>query len=437
MKKIVFAVAIAASMLFVNAQAQVKNVGAAKAAVEKAAAATTNPKSNTKAATWTAYGKALLDAYNAPAGSVWVGMSAQELQMVSGSEKPVSEEQVTVSGQAMLKQVYANKNYYFAANGNLAIIEVTQPVVENSLEKALDAYKQAYTLDEKGQKTKDIKTGLETIVNKFSDEAYNAYTLGKPAEASVYFEKAYLAAGTAPLSVIDTNSVYNAAFTAFAAGDNARAKSLFNTSVELGYAGEDGDAYAKLADIAEKEGNNAERKAILEKGFAAYPSSQSILVGLINYYVSTGEDTNRLFTLLDNAKKNEPGNASLYYVEGTIHEKLGDEEKALASFAKCSEIDPKYVFGYYAAGVHFYNKAVELQEKANNEMDDRKYTAIMAEFEKALKGCVEPFEQCFQKTTDNDIKAGVAEYLKNACYRFRTDPEYQAKYDMYSKFNQQ
>ncbi|MBQ2549591.1 MAG: hypothetical protein II560_00070, partial [Bacteroidales bacterium] len=41
-----------------------------------------------------------------------------------------------------------------------------------------------------------------------------------------------------------------------------------------------------------------------------YPSSQAILIGLINYYVSSNQDTDRLFSLLNDAKKNEPDNAS-------------------------------------------------------------------------------------------------------------------------------
>jgi type II secretory pathway pseudopilin PulG len=190
MKKFLAIIAIAASMTAVNAQAQNKSVAAAKSAVEKAQAATENAKQNTKAATWIKYGQTLIDAFNAPAGNAWVGMSAQELQVLGAGERPMSEADVTLGGQPMHKQVYANKNYYFNQAGQLALIEVTQPVVENALETALDAFAKAAQLDEKGQKTKDITTGLETINSKFTDEAYNAYTLGDFGKASVLFEKA-------------------------------------------------------------------------------------------------------------------------------------------------------------------------------------------------------------------------------------------------------
>ena len=191
MKKILAIIAIAASMFAVNAQAQnAKSVAAAKAAVDKAQAAVENAKQNTKTATWLKYGQTLLDAYNAPAGNVWVGMSAQELQVLSGGEKPVSESQAVVGGQPMLKQEYANKNIYFNQAGQVALIEVTKPVVENALGKALDAYKKAAELDAKGQKTKDIQTAIGNIASKYMDDAYNAYTMGDMAKASSLFEEA-------------------------------------------------------------------------------------------------------------------------------------------------------------------------------------------------------------------------------------------------------
>lgn len=435
MKKIFLVLALAASLQVANAQnSQVKSVPAATSALEKTAAATANAKQNTKAATWIKYGQALLDAYAAPIGNVWLGMSQQDAAFLGGGEKPSSEEQVTVGGQALLKQVFANKNYYFNQNGQLAIIEVTKPIGENLLPKAVEAFKKAYELDP--SKPSDIVKGLKAASGKLTDEAYTAYSLGDNAKASEYFERSFEAAAAAPCSQLDTNSLYNAGFTAFTADNLDRAKSFFEKCISYGYAGEDGDAYAKLSAIAEKQGDKAKAKDYLEEGFAKYPESQGILVGLINYYITSGEDTNRLFTLLDNAKKNEPNNASLYYVEGNVRDKLGDFDGAVAAYQKCSEINPEYEFGYVGLGVLYYNKAVDLQEKASNELDDAKYMAIMGDFEKSLKSCIEPFEKAYEISKSDETKAGIAEYLKNACFRFRTEsPEFEAKYYKYA--NQQ
>ena len=433
MKKIFLVLALVASMQVFDAQAQVKSPSAAKSAVEKAEAATTNPKQSQKPATWIKYGKALLDAYDAPAGNLWVGMSRQELQVLGGSDKPLSESVAELGGRQMTKVVFENKNLYFNENGLLEVIEVTKPVVEGALDKALSAYVEAAKLDPANKKKKDIDAGLTDLAGKYASDAYNAYAFGKMGEASISFEKAAAASATAPLSQIDTNSIYNAGFTAQAAGDNARAKEFYTKCLSLGYHGTDGDTYAKMADVCDKLGDKETAKNYLEEGFKAYPQSQSILVGLINYYVTSGSDTDRLFELLDEAKKNEPNNASLYYVEGNINEKLGKGDAAVASYRKCAEINPAYEFGYIGEGIHFYNLAVAIQDKASLESDDAKYMAMMGEFETALKSCIAPFEKAFELSSDPEVKSSVAEYLKNACFRFRTEsPEMQAKYEKYA-----
>ena len=434
MKKILTILALAASMQLANAQqGSVKSVSAAKAAYDKAAAAVENAKQNTKTATWIKYGQTLLDAYNAPAGAAWLGMSRQDLTLLGGGEKPVSEEQVTLGGKEYTKVAFANKNLYFAADGVLNIIEVTQPVVENALEKAVEAYTKAAELDDKGQKTKEINAALKTVVSKYIDEAYNSYTFGDYSKASVLFEKAANLSESKLIGETNDDAVYNAAFTAWSAGELERAKSLFERCLSTGNQGEGGEVYAKLADIAEKLGDNVARKNYLEEGFSKNPESQSILVGLINYYLSSKEDTTRLFELLDQAKKNDPKNASLYYVEGNIHNQLGNGDKAVEAYNKCAEIDPNYEHGYIGLGLYYYNLAVDLQEKASQEVDDAKYMALLGEFETALKACIEPFEKAFEITKTPDTKVGVAEYLKNACYRFRTtSAEYQEKYDKYA-----
>ena len=428
MKKILIALALLAGVQIAGAQQQVKSINAARAGVDKALKTVSDAKKAANAANWTKLGQAYMDAYLAPQGNGWIGASEADLNLIMSQEKVLGTREENLGGQNYLVKKYATADYYFNANGQLAMIKVTAPVVEDALDKALDAYKKAYEVDVKAKKTKDIKAGIETVSSKFVNEAYDTYTFGDLAKASELFEKAARSSMEAPFAQLDTNSLYNAGFTAWMMGNNERAKDLFEETLATGYIGDDGELYAKLADVAEKLGDKEKSKDYLEQGFAACPNSQSILVGLINYYVSSGDNPRRIFELLDLAKANEPNNASLYYVEGNIQEKLGEEAEALASYDKCAEINHKYEYGYIGKGIFLYNTAVDLQEKASNEMDDAKYMVLVGQFEEALKGCIEPFETAFELSADNDVKVSIAEYLKNACFRFRSDETYMAKY---------
>ncbi|MBQ9548311.1 MAG: hypothetical protein IJV01_04030 [Bacteroidales bacterium] len=450
MKRILFAVALLLGAQAMFAQQATKTPAEAKEAVEAAKAATENEKKAIKPDTWTKLGKAYMDAYYAPQGSGVIGSSEEDLRVLMAKQKVLGTKKMTIQGKKFTQKRYSTCNYYFGEDGRLAIIEVTKPIYKDPLDLALKAYGEAYKRDDKHKKEKEIVSAIKTISSKYTDEAYNYYTLGRHTVASGYFERAYKALKTEPVSQIDTNAVYNAAYTGWM-GANAvkdttasgiarrnqyykRSEALFKQSIALKYDGEGGEAYAKLADIADKLGDKAASVKYLEQGFAKYPGSQSLLVGLINYYVTSGENTDKLFELLDAAKKNEPGNASLYYVEGNAREKLGQAEQALAAYEKCSEINPNYEYGYIGKALFLYNKAVECQDLAQKEMDDAKYMAYVADFEKNLKACVEPFEKAFEVTKDQELKKNVADYLKNACFRFRTDETYKAKYEKYSNF---
>jgi len=442
MKKIILALALLTSTTF--AWSQSKAVEAAKNAVEAAKAATTNAKKANNPATWIKLGQAYLDAQSAAQGNGWLGATENDLALIMAKDNVLSTSQRVINGTTYNVKSYDTADYYFDPSGRLAIINVTKPAYEDALDQALAAYKKAGELDANGKKTKDIVAGIENVHNKFADAAYNAYTSGDLASASQLFEKAAVAYATAPMNKIDTSSLYNVGLTSWFDANNKtgeeatasleRAKNYFNMAKDAGYDGEDGEVYAKLGDIASKLGDKDAAIKYLEDGFQKYPQSQSILVGLINYYVESGDNPSRIFELLDMAKKNEPNNASLYYVEGNIHEKLGEVAAAAAAYDKCATINPDYEYGYIGKGILYYNQAVDLQEKASNEMDDAKYMKLVGEFETALKNCIEPFEKAFSISKDEQVKLSICEYLKNACFRFRTDEAYQAKYDKYNNY---
>ena len=432
MKRILIALAVLLAVQV--ADAQTKSPEAAKKAVESAEAASKDAKKATKVATWLKLASSYMDAYNAPAGSAWLGASKQELQLIMGNEKPISTEAVVLGTDEVIKETYSNKEFYFSSAGQLALINVTQPVVEDALGGALEAYKKAYEVDAKQSKTKDIVTGLSTIAQKYLDEGMNSYTFGDLVKASQLFEKAVEASATAPLSKVDTTALYNAGYTAWAVKDYERAKNFFEQCLAANYYYEGGEVYAKLGDVYTNLGDAKKGADVLEQGFVKFPQSQSILIGLINYYMTSGENADRLFVLIDEAKKNEPNNASLYYVEGNIYKELKNYDKAVESYMKCAEINPAYEFGFIGAGILYYERAVELSEQASNEFDDAKYNALVEQFEKALLDALEPFEKAYNVTKDDNLKVSIAEYLKNIYYRnISKGAEYEAAYNKYNE----
>ena len=443
MKKIIIALAILASAAQI-AGAQQKELAAAKKAVDAALATTGNAKKAANPAVWIKLGQAYLNEFTAAQGSGWIGANEQELSLIM-REQPVAVKQAVLQGRPYSIKSFGTADYYFGPDGRLMAIKPTDGDAVAALGKALEAFAKAGELDAAGKKAKDITEGIKLVNQKFNDLGYTEYTTGNPKAASEAYEQAAKALATAPVSQVDTNALYNTGLAAWIVAEGEpegdartsyfqRAAKFFNLSKDNGYFGEAGEVYAKLSDIAAKLGDKDASFKYLEDGAKMFPGSQSILVGLINHYVASGDNPQKVFELLDRAKVNEPNNASLYYVEGNILLQLGEDERAMAAYDKCSEIDPNYEYGYIGKGVALYNRAVDLQDKAAKEMDNDKYQKLAAEFESSLKGCIEPFEKAFEVTRDEGVKHSICQYLKNACFRFREEGDYQAKYDKYNGY---
>ena len=176
MKKILIALAVLLAVQV--ADAQVKTPDAAKKALDKAVVASQDAKKATKVATWLKLATSYMDAYAAPAGAAWIGATKQDLALVMPGVQPLETVQADLGGEACVKDVYEDKEFYYNQMGQIVLIYITKPVVEDALWNARNAYVKAHEADVKQSKTKDITAGLSNIAKKLFEDGMNEYTLG-------------------------------------------------------------------------------------------------------------------------------------------------------------------------------------------------------------------------------------------------------------------
>ncbi len=434
MKKLLIAL-----LLFVGTQlgAQSKDVTNALKAFERAKSNVDHPKRTTKPKTWTDFASAYAQVYDAPIKSIWIGASQMETKVLLKDERIEKSEEVIINNTPFLADHYSDKVLYYGQNGELAAWVVTKSYLDKPLlENSYSALNQALKLDERGKSTKEIINQMEALKTRFFNEAMSAYALGNFKASSYDFEKASDISAHELIGQIDTALIYYAGLTAFMDQNHDRAIEFLNKAINNDYDA-NGDAYSYLAEAYKAKSDIEMAKEVLNKGFNKYPSTQSILVSLINTYLESNDDPQKILELIHQAQENEPGNATLHYAEGNVWKNLGELDKATESYKKSVEIDSTYYFGYFAIGAAYYDYAVDIQAKAAEEMDDAKYESMVKELESSLEAAIAPFEKCFNASEDQEIKAVVAEYLKNIYFRFREkSDEYMAGYEKYNAIAQ-
>ena len=400
--------------------------------VDKALEATKDAKKGAKPATWMKLAEAYMAAYNNPVTNITMGIDKATFQMMN-KEKPLSVSNVTIEGQPFEKMEFSNVDVYFNPAGLLAIIDVTHPSIEgDALCEAAKAYTKAYELGEKAEK---VDPKLQEIANKYYEDAYSAYQLGNMAKASDLFKGAANVSMMAPCSAPNYDAAYNTAFTAVAAQNYDQAEEYFNLCLKNGYTS-DGNIYANLSQCALAKADTLAAKNYLATGLTQFPDNESVLTSLINLYLQTNEDPEKIVELLDEAKKVMPDNPSLYYVEGNIYVGVKNYDKAVAAYDKALEIQPAYDFAYYGKGNVALKKAEDLiaERDALDVREWKKYDELNEQVTKVYEGAVEPFEKCYEVSQNPAVKASAADFLKRLTFTLRNvDPKFQEAYNKWDK----
>ncbi len=428
MKKLFFTLALVCSLQLAYAQKPDEEM---QKAVDKALAAAQDAKKATKSATWMNLAKAYMTAYNNPISNIAPGLDKATFGMMN-KEKPASVSNVTLGGEAYEKMQLSHIDVYFNGAGLLAIVDVTKPSVPGDLlGEAGKAYVKAFEL---GAKDKDIAPKLKEISEAYYNDAFTAYSLGNMAKASDLFKGAYDWSITAPNTEANVDAAYNCAFTALASKNYTRAEEYYNICLSKDYTSE-GNIFAALSEVSLAKADTLAAKNYLATGLTKYPDNASILTNLINLYLQTNEDPKKIVELLDEAKKAMPDNPSLYYVEGNIYAGIKDFDAATSAYNKGLEIDPKYDMAYYGLAQVALKKGEALVEEMNalDVRDWKKYDELNAQLVEVYKGAIEPFEKCYEVSSNPDVKAAAADFLKRLNFQLRNvDPKYQADYEKWN-----
>jgi tetratricopeptide (TPR) repeat protein len=195
---------------------------------------------------------------------------------------------------------------------------------------------------------------------------------------------------------LDTMIMFNMALASEAAKDFDVAKQMYDGLIMMKYNidGNGPSLYFSMAKIYKNEGDTAKAMEYISKGRAAYPSNQNLIFDEIDHYLKSGRNEDALNNL-NTAIENDNKNAFLYYVRGTVYDKLKQEDNAIADYKKSVELDPKQHDALYNLGAFYFNKGADKVNEGNDLplSATTKFNALQKEAKEAFETSIPYIEK--------------------------------------------
>jgi tetratricopeptide (TPR) repeat protein len=302
---------------------------------------------------------------------------------------------------------------------------------EKPLEEAYASFEQAIKLDPKGSIEKQIKLNSTylNLANNFINQGVQKFEAKDYEAALASFEMDMkIASSNLYVGVVDTGIYFNAGLAAYNAKLYEKAIPYFQKCADVKY--EKTTPYFLMYNSYMDLKDNANAEATLKKVFELYPDDKDVIMQLVDYYINNNKPQ-EAHSYIDLAKSKNPSDHSLWWAEGVIFMRQDKYDDAIVSLTKSIELKSDQYDTQFNLGVCYYNKAVEMFQKANEIMDVTKYNAAVGEANAVFIKAIPFFEKA------STIKPDDVDSLKNLkelYFRLRTvNPEYEAKYNAIMK----
>jgi tetratricopeptide (TPR) repeat protein len=213
---------------------------------------------------------------------------------------------------------------------------------------------------------------------------------------------------------VDTTIMFNAGLAAYNGDLYDKAIEHFTAVKDLNYG--DYTLYILLKNSYIAKGDSTGGLEVLQEGFMKFPDNESLLIELINFYITKGGKgaAQEALDYIELAKEQDPTNASYYHAEGILHDKMGNIDKSIESYEKALELNPDYFDSNYNLGAHHFNRGVNKVNECNEIMDNEKYEKCKHEADAIFEIALPYMEKAFEiDSTD----VSTIETLKLLYYR--------------------
>ncbi|MDD4848587.1 MAG: tetratricopeptide repeat protein [Bacteroidales bacterium] len=278
-----------------------------------------------------------------------------------------------------------------------------QSLVENPLDKALEAFTQALELDKREDFKQEIYMNIASISDAYYTkgvEAYNKNSKEGFLEAAQNFNKVYTVKAT--LGQPDFDALSNAGLCLMRVEEFQGAAQVYEQLRAAGF--NKADVYSNLSTAYLSLNDAAKAEEILKEGVLKFPQDQSLMIASINLYLKQNKPDDAI-AVIDKAITLDPQNHTLYFAKGDCYSKEGKIEEAKQAYEQALAVKPDYLDAMYNLGALYINAAAPKIEEANNLpiTEQEKYDQLLKEADALIQQALPHMEKAHQMDPNDQV----------------------------------
>jgi len=437
MRKLITLVIIATAVIGLNAQDMgatvvLLNANTVKKKVEKNDADIQDAKKSLKAATWMKRGELYQDVFNIGLEQTQEGMDTKMLTLFY--KQPTSIENETMEdGSQKEVYIYENMKYVFV-NGAMQQWERVNPMREDPLKVAKEAYTKALELDAGGKLEPKIKEGLTEVKALLKRQGVNSYYTEDYEGALGSFEDVLqineldLFAGE-----LDTVMVQYSGIISREIAGKTKNNELYKKSIEyykeLAAAEFGGpNTYLQIKMDYLSLGDTLGALEILKEAYTKYPDTVNVIANIADTYIQIKDIENGIVFMESVVEKN-PNIAESYYWLGRMlinKEEVESVDKAIEAYNKAGEINPSIYYVWYDLGYIYYLQGADFFERSNDEKDDAIRAKLIELGKEKYQASIPILEKAYELNTENTtVKFETLDLLQRIYYKEEMTEQYE------------
>ncbi len=407
------------------------NYNSVKKKVEKSDAEAQDPKKNAKAATWQKRGEIYQDVFMIGLEQLSEGMDPSTVKLFY--KEPNSTDTETIEGVESETFIYDHMSYTFV-NGALQDWKKLDPIVDNPLRVATDAYVKALELDEKGKITPKVKENLAELKNQLKRDGVNFYYSEDYDNALGAFENVLEINDMDVFAAeMDTTMVQYSGIIAREIAAKTDNKELYLKAIEyykqlteVGFGGSNTYLQIKMDYIA--IGDTLKALDILKEAYEKYPDTVNIIANIADTYIQLKQYDEGIEYMAYVIEKN-PNLAESYYWNGRLLINKEDTEfidKAIESYKKSAELDPTIYYVWYDVGYIYYLQGEDFYDRSNTEEHVPTRDKLIELGKEKYMEAIPVLEKAYELNIENStVKFETLDLLQRIYYKEQMMEEYE------------